>query len=567
MSGRFPSRIWQSSYLGLSLLTVTFGIVVFLMGDCAGQEALIRFEDVTARTGIEFIHSDGSCGDPQIQETVTGGLATLDYDGDGMMDLFFTSAVRAGQSEKKISNRLYRNLGGWRFEDVTEQAGLAGDWFTLGVVVGDYNNDGFPDIFINNWGQNVLFENNGNGTFSPVMDDAIYSARQLGAGACFLDIDGNGNLDLWIGNYVQLDRRKAQARRSFGSVAAPGPRDFESDYDQLLRNNGDGTFSEISQLSGIQSVAGTSMGMICFDFDQDGDTDVFVCNDAMENFLWENDGSGHFTEVGQLLGVAYGFGGATQASMGVDCADWDNDGWLDLVATNFDSEVPNAYINRQGAFFEDLSVRMGLGHAARDVKWGIVLSDFDRDGFVDLAIATGHLYEGITAPGSALKVASRNRLFRNEMGKKFTIVPEDGQGGFAQETVGRGMVAEDLDNDGAVDLVVNNLNSLPQILQNITDTENHWLKIRLVGTRTTRDAVGSTVIVRTRQAVYRQEVHRGRGYQSHYGNWLHFGLGREVVESVEVHWHGGQKQVLTDLPTNSQIVIIQESNSDSWFGN
>jgi len=308
----------------------------------------IRLHDVTQSTGIRFRHTDGSSGRRYIVETVTAGLALFDYNGDGLIDIYFLNGAplpgsKPGQSPR---NALYRNEGNWRFTDVTEQAGVGDAGFGLGVAVADYDNDGDQDIYVNNFGPNVLYRNNGDGTFTDVTEQAgVAAGNKVGAGACFLDIEGDGDLDLYVANYVDFNFRNHVRRTLDGFPEYAGPKDYRPVPDILYRNNGDGTFTDVSDHSGIGRHAGTGMGMVCADVEPDGDTDIFVLNDVAGNFFFRNDGTGRFQEEALFAGLAYNLHGHELGSMGVDCGDVDNDGRLDFFMTSYSGELPVLYRN------------------------------------------------------------------------------------------------------------------------------------------------------------------------------------------------------------------------------
>ena len=523
----------------------------------------IQLRDVTDQTGIAFIHTDGSTGQRYIVETVTAGLALLDYDGDGYIDVYFLNGAPLAGAEVAAAptNALYRNEGGWRFTDVTLEAGVGDTGFGLGVTAGDYDNDGDPDLVVNNYGPNVLYRNNGDGTFTDVTAEAgVAGGHEVGAGACFLDIDSDGNLDLYMANYIDFTYANHVSRNSEGLPIYAGPRDYHARPDVLYRNQGDGTFLDVSDESGIGLHVGTGMGIVAADFDNDGDTDLFVLNDVAENFLFINDGRGKFEEVGLPAGVAYNGYGDELGSMGVDCADYDNDGRLDLFMTSYEGEMPVLYRNLGNGSFEDVTQATGAGAGAFPyVTWGTGLIDFDNDGDRDLFIACGHLQDNVGLNGGITAYQVRNILLENTGDGKFRDVSDSCGDGLRAVLSSRGAAFDDLDNDGDVDAVVLNSRREPTIIRNDSANDHHWIQIRLRGTRTNRDGVGSRVIVVAGDLVQVDEVHSGRGYQGHYGSRLHFGLGRrDRIDRIEVHWLGADPQVLDNVAVDQLLWITQE---------
>lgn len=365
----------------------------FLLVNCVS--ASIQLRDVTKQTGISFVHTDGSSGKRYIVETVSAGLALFDYDGDGDIDIYFLNGAPLRGTSIKVppKNALYRNDGGWKFTDVTDISGTGDLGYGLGVAVGDYDNDGDPDIYLNNYGPNVLYSNNGDGTFTDVTEKAgVSNGHQVGAGTCFLDIDKDGDLDLYAANYVNFTYENHQIVRFNGYPAYVGPMNYQPTSDTLYRNNGDGTFTDISVESGIAEHKGTGMGMVCADYDNDGDTDIFVGNDVAGNSVFENDGTGKFEEVGLLTGLAYDLSGTAQGTMGVECGDYNNDCLLDFHVTSYQRELATLYKNLGGGSFEDVTRITGAGDGTLPhVKWGNGLVDFDNDGDRDIFIACGHL--------------------------------------------------------------------------------------------------------------------------------------------------------------------------------
>jgi len=494
-------------------------------------------------------------------------MASLDYDGDGLIDLYFLNGrPLRGTPVPDVPprNGLYRNLGGFRFEDVTTVAGVGDLGYGLGVCVGDFNNDGLPDLYINNYGPNVLYRNNGDGTFTDVTAQAgVARGDTVGAGANFVDIDGDGDLDLFVGNYVKFTYENHVVVIIRGAEWYAGPRDFPHQPNVLYRNNGDGSFTDISRPSGIAAHAGPAMGTLAFDYDNDGDSDIFVCNDQHFNFLFQNDGSGHFREVGLSAGLACNYAGEPMGSMGADCGDYDHDGLLDLFMTDFQRQKPILFRNLGSGQFEDVTMRTGAGARSFPyVKWGCGLVDFDNDGYKDIFIGCGHLGADLdqTADRTAYDVCPI--LLWNTGRGRFIDISDSSGDGMAVKLVARGIAFDDLDNDGRVDVAVLNSRRSPTILRNASPAGHHWLQIDLRGTRCNRDAIGTRVRIQAGELTDVAEVHSGRGYQSHFGTRLHFGLGnRRQVDRVEVRWARGQVQRLENVAADQLITIVERNGS------
>jgi len=484
---------------------------------------------VTKQTGISFVHTDGSSGRRYIVETVSAGLALFDYDGDGDVDIYFLNGapLRGTKVDVAPRNALYRNDGNWKFTDVTKQARVGDTGYGLGVAIGDYDNDGDPDIYLNNYGPNVMYRNNGNGTFTDVTKEAgVANGHQVGAGACFLDMDKDGDLDLYVANYVDFTYENHQIYRFNGFPAYVGPMNYPSTPDTLYRNNGDGTFTDVSVESGVAAHKRAGMGMVCADYDHDGDTDVFVGNDVQANSVLENDGTGKFKEVGLVSGLAYDLSGIPQGTMGVACGDYDNDGLLDFHVTSYQRDLATLYKNLGGGSFEDVTRLTGAGAGTRPyVTWGNGLVDFDNDGDRDIFIACGHLHDNVELFDDVTTYHTRNILLMNTGDGKFRNVSEQSGDGLSVKLSSRGAGFDDLDNDGDIDVVILNARREPTILRNDTTNDNHWIQIRLRGTKTNRDGVGAHVRVVAGDLRQIDEVHSGRGYQSHYGMRLHLRSG------------------------------------------
>ena len=495
-------------------------------------------------------------------ETVSCGLALLDYDGDGDLDIYFLngSALPGLDIAEPPRNALYRNDGNWKFTDVTESSGVGDTGYGLGVCVGDYNNDGHPDIYVNNFGPNVLYRNNGDGTFTDVTREAgVAAGDQVGAGASFLDMDGDGDLDLFVANYVDFNYQNHQISHMSGFPAYVGPLNYPPTANVLYRNNGDGTFTDVSVASGIAAHRGTGMGVICADYDGDGDTDIIVGNDLGANFVFQNDGAGNFKEVGLALGLAYDALGNVHGTMAVECGDWNNDGWLDFYMTSYQRQLATLYQSKGGVYFEDVTRPTGAGtDTYPQVTWGTGLVDFDNDGHRDLFIACGHLIDNVEQFDDTTSYHARNILLRNNGQGRFVNVSDQCGDGLLPALSSRGAVFDDLDNDGDIDVVILNSRSGPTILRNESTGGGNWLQVQLRGTRSNRDGIGARVTVKAGDLTQIDEVHSGRSYQSDYGKRLHFGLGRRnAVDEVRVQWIGGGVDIIRVDGVNRLVTVVE----------
>lgn len=551
-----PTIAWMIG--GLAVASVTLAIVLMR----PSGPVRITLHDVAQQTGITFLHTDGGCGRYYIMETVSAGLALLDYDGDGLIDIYFLNGapLPGCTAETAPRNALYRNLGQWRFEDVTQQAGVGDPGYALGVAAGDYDNDGDLDLFVNNYGPDVLYRNLGDGTFENVAAPAgIRGGGSVGAGAGFLDADRDGDLDLFVANYLEFSEDKHLAPTMRGVPVYVSPQHYPPGRNQLYRNNGDGSFTDISQAAGIGRDANWGMGMVCADYDNDGDTDVFVANDVADNFLYENDGQGNFQEIALTAGVAYDVYGSPQGSMGVECGDYDNDGWLDFYQTSYQLQHAVLYRNLGDGSFEDVSFASGAGAGTfAHVTWGSGLADFDNDGDRDLYVACGHLQVQVDEYDTSTSYRPRNRLLMNTGDGKFIDVSEQAGDGMNAAFSSRGAAFDDLDGDGLLDVVVLNSRSGPTVLQNATGATNRWIEVVLRGVTANRDGVGTRVTVRAGATVQTAEVHAGRSYQSHFGTRLHFGLGNhERADRVEVRWLGGGRETIENAAADRQLVVVE----------
>ncbi|MBW8041689.1 MAG: CRTAC1 family protein [Planctomycetes bacterium] len=527
---------------------------------CDGGPVVLR--NITKETGITFRHTDGGSGERYAVEPFSAGLALFDYDNDGNIDIYFLNGAPLKGTKFDISpkNALYRNEGNWKFTDVTKKAGVGDTGFGLGVTIGDYDNDGDPDIYLNNYGPNVLYRNNGNGTFTDVTEKAgVGCGFKMGAGTCFLDMDKDGDLDLYVSNYFDFTYEKHTTHTVHGIPVYVGPGFYPDIPDIIYRNNGDGTFTDASKASGVAGHVGPGMGMVCSDYDNDGDTDIFVANDMKGNFLFENDGTGKFEDVGLFAGVAYDLNGEQHGSMGVDSGDYDNDGWLDFHETSYQTQWATLYRNLGDGIFEDVTPVTGAGTGTLPlVTWGNSIVDFDNDGFRDIFIACGHIQDNIERYDDTATYLERNILLMNTGDGKFVDISDKSGDGMNVKLSSRGAGFDDLDNDGDIDVVILNSRREPTILRNDSPSKGHWIQVRLRGTKSNRSGVGAHVKVVAGDLTLVDEVHSGRGYQSHYGMRLHFGLGnREKVDRIEVRWIGGGVDVRENLAVDRLLTITE----------
>jgi hypothetical protein len=548
----------------IMVLSIWVGLSLSLFA----EEGRITLTDVSRQCGVTFRHSDGNHGKQYLVEAVSAGVALVDYDGDSDLDIYFVNGAELAKAPGLAKagggpppqNALFRNDGNWKFTDVTVSAGVGDTGFGLGVAAADYDNDGDQDIYVSNYGPNVLYRNNGNSTFTEVAKSAgVDNGNRVGAGVAFLDADGDGDLDLYLANYIQFSPDKQVPRTTAGFLMYPSPHDFEPETDTFYRNNGDGTFSDESVEAGIAAHSAYGMGVVAADYDDDGDTDIFVSNDAVENFLFTNDGTGKFSEDAWLAGVAFNGQGSDNGSMGVDCGDYNNDGRLDFFMTDFAEELPVLYKNTGEGLFDDATLISGAGAGSLPhVNWGTGFVDFDNDGDLDLFIACGHLQNHIEEINDRRFYHARNILLMNNGQEKFVNVSESGGDGMEVKLSSRGTAFGDLDNDGDVDAVVVNSRQAPTLLRNDSPGDRHWIQIRLRGTKGNRDGVGARVRVVTGETTQTAEVHSGRGYQSHHGMRLHFGLGtHNSIDRIEVRWSDGSVGVVEN-PTVDQLREIHE---------
>jgi hypothetical protein len=544
------------------------------------------FTDVTAAAGLlQARNVSGRAEDKQLLlEEMGCGVAFFDYDNDGWLDIFLVNGTSLDPEvrDRRPGSYLFRNNRDGTFTDVTEKAGLGRSGWGQACCVGDFDNDGFEDLFVTCWGKNVLYRNNGDGTFTDVSERAgvAGSGDRWGAGCCFLDYDRDGHLDLFVANYVNFDPAKAPRPGDaeycrYNEIAVPcGPSGFAGGTNVLYRNRGDGTFVDISDRSGIAHPRGPSsmvfvganwrptgsygMGAAAADFDNDGWPDIYVACDTAPSLLYRNNHDGTFREIAVPAGCAFDANGAALGGMGVGVGDFDADGWLDIVRTNFSEQVPTLYRNYGGAF-EDASLRGGLGVNRKYVGFGVGFLDFDNDGWPDIFMANGHVYAQIASRNLHIKYREPKLLYRNAGNGRFEDVSAKAGPSIMAEDVSRGCAFGDFDNDGDVDVIVNNLDGPPTLLRNDGGTGNRSVLIKCIGTRSNRSAIGARVSLTLGAHRQTQEVMSGSSYYSQNDPRLHFGLGKaDAVDTLEVAWPSGLKETFRDLPAG-HLFVIQET--------
>jgi enediyne biosynthesis protein E4 len=582
--GRMPSRRRFLQLIGGAAALLPLGCDHPLFAADAPHPVV--FTDVTLAAGLaQAANVSGSPTNKQfLLEEMGGGVAFLDFDNDGWVDIFLvneTSLDPAVQGRRPTSY-LFRNNRDGTFTNVTAKAGLTRSGWGQGCCVGDYDNDGFDDLFVSYWGRNVLYHNNGDGTFTDVSEKAgVAGPGNWGAGCCFLDYDRDGWLDLFVANYVNFDPAKAPrpgeaAYCNYNDIPVPcGPQGFAGGTNQLYRNRGDGTFTDVSEESGIANPRGSSsmvfvgrnwrptgsygMGAVAADFDNDGWPDIYVASDSAPSLLYRNNHDRTFREIAVPAGCAFDENGVALSGMGVAVADYDGDGWLDIVRTNFSEQVTTLYHNFGNGAFDDSGIKAGLGINRKYLGFGVGFFDFDNDGWKDLFLANGHVYSQIA--GRKLHVSYREPkvLYRNLGNGRFEDVSSKAGPGIAAENVARGCAFGDFDNDGDVDVIVNNLDGPPSLLRNDGGNRNHWIMIKCIGTRSNRSAIGTRVKVTSGEHSQIDEVMSGSSYYSQSDFRLHFGLGRAVTaSSVEITWPSGVKESFRDLAAN-RLYIVQET--------
>ena len=514
--------------------------------------------------GISWVHVNGRSPMAHLPETVGAGCAFFDYDNDGWMDIYLVNSGPCDfyQPAKPMRNALYHNNRDGTFTDVTQRAAVPGDAYGMGVAVGDYDGDGFPDLYVTQYPHSILYHNNGDGTFTDVTAKAGVAAPGWATSAVWFDYDNDGRLDLFVCRFVDYSKTKLK----FCGDNLTGERFYciPSIYDPmpcwLFHNNGDGTFTHVSKQSGISQSPAKAWGVVAADLNNDGWMDLYVTNDTVPNFLFANRGKGRFEEIGLLAGVGVNVFGKPRSGMGVDAADYDQDGWVDLFEANVDHEMFSLYHNDKHEVFSDLALPTGIGAATRLMSgWGLKFFDYDNDGDLDLLLCNGHPDDAVEKRVEGVRFLEPMLLFHNT-GKGFENVSPESGTIFSKPLSGRGLALGDFDNDGSVDVLISQNNAAPILLKNNLGRQNHWLGIRLVGTKANIDAIGAKVTYQSGDLKRHQFTVGGGSYLSAHDPRIVLGLGRRTkVDWLEIQWPqpSGKTERVAELPIDRYITIVE----------
>ena len=554
--------MWKKRYILHSLIHAFFFSLILPL---LAQQTNAIFSDQTEFSGIKFTHLNGMSKRKYLPETMGSGCLFFDYDSDGFLDIFLvnsgTSCANINEPRTQLNeiNRLYRNKGNGTFSDVTMKAEMnKNTGFGMGCIAADYDNDGDQDLYLTNFGMNQLYRNNGDGTFTDATKQAGVANAHWSVSASFGDYNLDGFLDLYVTNYLDYNIETAHPCSLEGVHIYCGPHEYPGAPDTLYRNNGDGTFTDVTARSGVMN-SGKGLGVLFTDYNNDGYPDIFVANDAVEDYLYRNNRDGTFTDVAVAAGIAYNSEGRATASMGIANGDYDNDGALDLFVTNFSLEVNSLFHNDGDGFYTMTTFEAGLAEPSFSrLGFGTQFLDIDNNGTLDLLVANGHVWDNVTQITPSLSYKQTCQLFLNNGKGKYQDITNSAGIFFNSPVVARGTSSGDYDNDGDIDILISCCGGTPILLRNDSKSENRWLKIQLTGTTGNRNAIGTKVYLKTHKTTYLREVTSGGSYASGNDYTLHFGLGAtEAVNSIEIQWLGGNVQHLENVSTNRLIQIVE----------
>jgi len=522
------------------------------------------FEEVPpSASGITWRHTAGHSQQKYLPETTGAGCAFLDYDNDGWMDIYLVNSGKCDffSPDPALRNALYHNNRDGTFTDVTEKAGVGAGGYGQGVGVGDYDGDGFPDLYVTQYGRSILYHNNGDGTFTDVTEKAGVAAPGWSSSAVWFDYDNDGRLDLFVCRFVDFDKSKNLPCEADNKLGYCIPRLYKPTASWLFHNNGDGTFTDVSKASGIANYLGKAWGVVATDINNDGRLDLFVANDTAPNFLFANRDGGKFEQIGEPAGVAYSEAGRPRSGMGVDSADFNQDGWMDLFVANIDHEMYSLYRNNHDETFDDEARSSGIATATRLMSgWGLKFFDYDNDGNLDLFLSNGNPDDLIQVYHKDVGYQEPLLLFHGSSGGSFQDVSAQSGPVFAKPLSARGMAIGDFDNDGAVDVLISINDGAPILLHNQAGKQNHWLGVHLVGTKSNRDAVGARIVYQSGDLKRSRMKVGGGSFLSSHDPRLVLGLGaRTKLDWLEVTWPGPSKRIerITDLPVDRYITIVE----------